>query len=65
MRISDVTMEKLLVRSGVATEEQVNALKEEAVRSSHPLQDIAIQNEIIDDKTLSKAFSEYAQIPYI
>jgi type IV pilus assembly protein PilB len=65
MRISDVTMEKLLVRSGVATEEQVNALKEEAVRSSHPLQDIAIQNEIIDDKTLAKAFSEYAQIPYI
>jgi len=65
MRISDVTMEKLLVRSGVATEEQVNALKEEAVRSSHPLQDIAIQNEIIDDKTLAEAFSEYAQIPYV
>ena len=65
MRISDVTMEKLLVRSGVATEEQVNALKEEAVRSSHPLQELAIQNEIIDDKTLAKAFSEYAQIPYV
>lgn len=65
MRISDVTMEKLLVRSGVATEEQVNALKEEAVRSKHPLQQIALQNEIIDDKTLAKAFSEYAQIPYI
>lgn len=65
MRISDVTMEKLLVRSGVATEEQVNALKEEAVRSSHPLQELAIQNEIIDDRTLAKAFSEYAQIPYV
>jgi len=65
MRISDVTMEKLLVRSGVATEEQVNALKEEAVRSSHSLQDIATQNEIIDDKTLAKVFSEYSQIPYI
>jgi len=65
MRISDVTMEKLLVRSGVATEEQVNALKEEAVHSSHPLQELAIQNEIIDDKTLAKAFSEYAQIPYV
>jgi len=65
MRISDVTMEKLLVRSGVATEEQVSALKEEAVRSSHSLQDISLQNEIIDDKTLAKAFSDYAQIPYI
>jgi len=65
MRISDSTMQKLLVRSGVATEEQVNALKEEASRSSKPLQELAIQNEIIDDKTLAKAFSEYAQIPYI
>jgi len=65
MRISDGTMQKLLVRSGVATEEQVDALKEEASRSSKPLQELAIQNEIIDDKTLAKAFSEYAQIPYI
>ena len=65
MRISDVTMEKLLVRSGVATEEQINALKQEAVRSNHPLQDISVQNAIIDDKTLTKAFSEYAKIPYV
>lgn len=65
MRISDVTMEKLLVRSGVATEEQVSALKEEASRSDHPLQEIALQNEIIDNKTLAKAFSEYTQVPYV
>ena len=65
MRISDVTMEKLLVRSGVATAEQVNALKEEGVRSRRPLQDLAIQDEIVDEKTLTKAFADYAQIPYI
>lgn len=65
MRIPDVTMKKLLIRSGVATEEQVNALSEEASRSKHSLQDVATQNEIIDDKTLAKAFSDYTQIPYI
>lgn len=65
MRISDVTMEKLLTRSGVATEEQIKALKEEASRSKHTLQDMVIQNEIMDDKTLAKAFSAYTQIPYI
>ena len=65
MRIPDVTMKKLLVRSGVATEEQVNALIEEGSRSKRSLQDVATQNEIIDDKTLAKAFSDYAQIPYI
>lgn len=65
MRIPDVTMKKLLVRSGVATEEQVNALIEEGSRSKRSLQEVATQNEIIDDKTLAKAFSDYAQIPYI
>lgn len=65
MRISDVTMEKLLVRSGVATAEQISILKDEAAHSKRPLQDIAVQNEIIDEKTLTKAFAEYTQIPYV
>lgn len=65
MRISDFTMEKLLVRSGLVTAEQVNTLKEEGVRSRRPLQEIAIENEVIDDKALAQAFSAYAQIPYI
>jgi type IV pilus assembly protein PilB len=65
MRIPDVTMEKLLVRSGVATAEQVDTLKEEGARLQRPIQDLAIQNEIVDEKTLAKAFSEYAQVPYI
>jgi type IV pilus assembly protein PilB len=65
MRISDFTMEKLLVRSGVATAEQVESLKEEGIRSRRPLQEIVIKNEIIDEKTLTKSFSEYSQIPFI
>ena len=65
MRISDVTMEKLLERSGVATAQQIDALKQEATSSKHTLQDIAIQNDIIDDKTLAKALSDYEQIPYV
>ena len=65
MRISDLTMEKLLVRSGVATAEQVSFLKDEGGRLKRPIQDLAIENEIINDKSLTKLFSEYAQIPYI
>jgi type IV pilus assembly protein PilB len=65
MRISDVTIEKLLARSGVATTEQVSALKEEASHSRRPLQDLIIQNELIDEKTLAKEFAEYANIPFI
>ena len=65
MRISDFTMEKLLLRSGVATVERINSLKDEGIRSRRPLQELAIANEVIDDKTLTKAFAEYTQIPYI
>jgi type IV pilus assembly protein PilB len=58
-------MEKLLIRSGVATADQVGALKEEAVRSKRSLQEVSMQNDVMDDETLAKAFADYAQIPYI
>lgn len=64
MRISDLTIEKLLIRSGVATAEQIDTLKEEGVRSKCSLQDLALQNQIIDDKSLTKLFASYTQIPY-
>jgi type IV pilus assembly protein PilB len=65
MRISDAVMEKLLVRSGVATEEQVGTLKQEGIRLRRPIQDLAIQNQLIDEQTITKAFADYSQIPFI
>ncbi len=65
MRISDVTIETLLARSGVATPEQVEVLKEEAARSRRPLQDLVIQNGLIDEKALTMDYATYAQIPFI
>ncbi|MEP6710424.1 MAG: ATPase, T2SS/T4P/T4SS family [Candidatus Saccharibacteria bacterium] len=65
MRISDATIEKLLERSGVATKEQLSALKEEGVRSRRPLQDLAIQSKIITDEALTKMFADYVQIPFV
>jgi type IV pilus assembly protein PilB len=65
MRISDATIEALLEGSGLATKEQINTLKEEASRSRRPLQDLVIQNQITDERKLTKAFANYAEIPYI
>lgn len=65
MRISDITTEKLLERSGVATAGQIAILKKEALDSNRPLKDIAIKNEIIDEKTLTKALAKYTQTPFI
>lgn len=65
MRISDVTMEKLLERSGVATPEQISALKEESARSRRPLQDETIRQKLMDEISLTKAYAEYIQIPFV
>lgn len=65
MRISDITIEKLLERSGVATKEQVDVLKEEGARSRRPLQSLVIQNGLITEKDLVKSYADYAQIPFV
>lgn len=65
MRISDVTMEKLLERSGVATKEQITALKEESGRSRRPLQDEVIRQKTMDDVSLTKAYADYIQVPFV
>jgi type IV pilus assembly protein PilB len=65
MRISDGTIEKLLTQDDHITNEQLAALKEEGARSRRPMQDLAIQNEIIGEKELTKLFAEYADIPFI
>lgn len=65
MRISDVTIEKLLERSGAATKEQISALKEEGARSRRPLQDLVIHDELMTEQSLAEAFASYTNIPYI
>jgi type IV pilus assembly protein PilB len=65
MRISDAIIEKLLARSGVATAEQITALKQEATHSRRPMQDLALEKQYVNEKSLTQIFADYAQIPYI
>ncbi len=65
MRISDVTVEKLLERGGKASPEQLAELKEAAARSRRPLQEIVVQKEVLAEKELAQLFSDYTGIPFI
>lgn len=65
MRILDDNLVKLLIRNGVATEEQLVLLKEEAARSSRPLQEIVVEAKLISEADLTKQFAEYADLPYV
>lgn len=65
MRISDSVLETVLGRANLANPEQLATLKEEAARSKLPLQDIVLQKQVADEKTLVQAFADYSGIPYI
>ena len=65
MRISDATIETLLIRNKSVTKKQIDALKEESARSRRPLQDMVIQNKLVDERELAQAFADYAQIPFV
>lgn len=65
MRISDGTIEKLLVQGDHITKDQLTELKEESARSRRPLQDLVIQANIVDERTLTKIFADYADMAFI
>ena len=65
MRISDITIEELLRRGNLVTDEQLDKLKEEVVSSRHPMQDLILQNKLIEESELVKAFADYTGIPFI
>lgn len=65
MRILDTTLEKILLRDGNISEDQLTPLKTEAERTTKPLQDIVIESKLITEAALTKLFAAYADIPYI
>lgn len=65
MHIADGTLEKLLLESTKLTNEDIAALKEESTRLHKPMQQLAIDKQLIDEGVLTKLFAEYSDIPYI
>ena len=65
MRISDDTLDKILSGDTKVSAEQLAPLKEEAIRSARPLQELVLEAKLVDEPTLTQLFAEYADIPYI
>ena len=64
MKLPDVVVEKLLVVSEKATTDKIAQLKEDAKTYHQSLQDIAIKQEVISEKDLTKLYSEDIGIPF-
>lgn len=65
MRLSDSTVEQLLVKKQKITTEQLEKLKDEQKQNNRPLQDLVVKSNILSDKDLTKIYAEYADIPFV
>ena len=65
MRISDGTLEKMLGRANLATPEQITTFKEQAERLKRTLQEVILSERLLDERSLTQAFADYAQIPFV
>ncbi|HEX4774554.1 MAG TPA: GspE/PulE family protein [Candidatus Saccharimonadales bacterium] len=65
MRIPDSLVEKLLVKSGKFTKEQVLVLREQEETEKKPLQDLVIKNNLLDEKELTKLYADEIEVPFI
>ena len=65
MRISDTTIEKILVRTGSIDETKLSELKSDAEANSKSLQDTVLHSNIVDDEKLTEMIAEYIGVPFI
>jgi type IV pilus assembly protein PilB len=65
MRISDALVKDLLIKSKGATEEQLEALRQQSGDTKSPLQDIVIKTNFVSEKDLTKLYADEIDVPYI
>lgn len=65
MRISDSLVEKLLANSSKVTNDQIVSLREQEITEKKPLQDLAVKNNLITDRDLTKLYAEEIEIPFV
>lgn len=65
MRIADTLAVRLLKASKKLTEEQLNTLHDQAKADKKPIQDLAIKNNFISEKDLTKIYADEIDIPFV
>lgn len=65
MRIPDSLVEKLLEGAGKVTGGQLKTLREQEKSEKRPLQDLAIRNNLISEKELTKLYADEIDVPFV
>lgn len=64
MRIADSLTEKLLKKAGI-TDQQLTELRAQGDKDKKPLQDLAVKNNLINEKDLTKLYADEIEVPMI
>lgn len=65
MRISDALVEKLLLSTSKVNKDQIASLREQEAAEKKPLQDLAIKNNLISEKDLTKLYAKEIDVPFV
>lgn len=64
MRISDKTFLAMVGMNNTLTQEQMDALQQESVKTHMPMQALATKKEMLSNEAITRLFSQYTNIPY-
>ncbi len=65
MRLSDATVEQLLVDNDKITDAKLDDLKEQQRQNNRPLQDLVVKNDVVNEKVLTQLYAKFADIPFV
>ncbi len=65
MRISDILAIKLLKATNKISDEQLTILQEQSKTEKKPLQDLAISNNLVSEKDLTKLYAQEIDVPFV
>ncbi|HYH36099.1 MAG TPA: ATPase, T2SS/T4P/T4SS family, partial [Candidatus Saccharimonadales bacterium] len=65
MHITNSLVGKLLIKSGKADKAQLAALDQQAKADKKPLQELAIRNNVVSEKDLTKLYAEEIEVPFV
>lgn len=65
MRIADSLVEKLLKDSGKVSAEQIADLRKQEVKEKKPLQDLALKNNLLNERELTQLYAHEIDVPLI
>ena len=65
MRISNDTIESIVTKYNLISSDELAIAKEQAERNKSSIQDVLLKNSLISEDALTKAFSDYSNVPFV